>query len=92
MRTVPHVASPTHESGVRPTSRDTAAAVGQRGGVEAVATVAMILWIEATCGELMAPYLETGRGGCRDSALRSTTPAPAFAGRPVAGPCPGRQC
>ena len=59
----------------------TAAAVGNVG-VEAVATVAMILWIEATCGELMAPYLEPGEAGVGTRVAVDHTGA-AFAGRPV---------
>ena len=80
MRTVPHGIATTKR--VRPTSRDTAAAVGN-AGVEAVATVAMILWIEATCGELMAPYLEPGEAGVGTRVAVDHT-GPAFAGRPVA--------
>ena len=51
-------------------------------GVEAVATVAMILWIEATCGELMVPYLEPGEAGVGTRVAVDHT-GPAFAGRPV---------
>ena len=79
MRTVPHgIVSTRH---FHPTSRDTAAAVGN-AGVEAVATVAMILWIEATCGELMAPYLEPDEAGVGFRVAVDHT-GPAFAGRPV---------
>ena len=79
MRTVPHGIATTNR--FRPTSRDSAAAVGN-AGVEAVATVAMILWIEATCGELMAPYLEPGEAGVGTRVAVDHT-GPAFAGRPV---------
>ena len=64
-----------------PTARDTAAAVGN-AGVEAVATVALILWIEATCGELMAPWVEAGEAGVGIRVAVDHT-GPAFAGRPV---------
>ena len=63
------------------TDTDTAAAVGNPG-VEAVATVALILWIEATCGELMAPYLDEGEAGVGVRVAVDHT-GPAFAGRPV---------
>ena len=79
MRTVPHGIATTKR--FHPTSRDSAAAVGN-AGVEAVATVAMILWIEATCGELMAPYLESGEAGVGTRVAVDHTDA-AFAGRPV---------
>ena len=79
MRTVPHGIAATRH--FHPTSRDTAAAVGN-AGVEAVATVAMILWIEATCGELMAPYLEPDEAGVGFRVAVDHTGA-AFAGRPV---------
>ena len=79
MRTVPHGIVTTKR--FHPTSRDSAAAVGN-AGVEAVATVAMILWIEATCGELMAPYLEPGEAGVGTRVAVDHT-GPAFAGRPV---------
>ena len=79
MRTVPHGIAATKR--FHPTSRDSAAAVGN-AGVEAVATVAMILWIEATCGELMAPYLESGEAGVGTRVAVDHTGA-AFAGRPV---------
>ena len=79
MRTVPHGIVTTKR--FHPTSRDSAAAVGN-AGVEAVATVAMILWIEATCGELMAPYLESGEAGVGTRVAVDHTGA-AFAGRPV---------
>ena len=79
MRTVPHGIVTAKR--FRPTSRDTAAAVGN-AGVEAVATVAMILWIEATCGELMAPYLESGEAGVGTRVAVDHTGA-AFASRPV---------
>ena len=79
MRTVPHGIAVTKR--FDPTPRDTAAAVGN-AGVEAVATVALILWIEATCGELMAPYFDAGEAGV---GLRVAVDhcGPAFAGRPV---------
>ena len=79
MRTVPHGIAATKR--FHPTSRDSAAAVGN-AGVEAVATVAMILWIEATCGELMAPYLEPGEASVGTRVAVDHT-GPAFAGRPV---------
>ena len=79
MHTVPHGIVTTKR--FHPTSRDTAAAVGNVG-VEAVATVAMILWIEATCGELMAPYLEPGEAGVGTRVAIDHIGA-AFAGRPV---------
>ena len=79
MHTVPAAITATRR--FEPTGRDTAAAVGN-AGVEAVATVAMILWIEATCGELMAPYLEAGEAGVGVRVAVDHT-GPAFAGRPV---------
>lgn len=79
MRTVPHGIVTTKR--FHPTSRDSAAAVGN-AGVEAVATIAMILWIEATCGELMVPYLEPGEAGVGTRVAVDHT-GPAFAGRPV---------
>ena len=42
----------------------------------------MILWIEATCGELMAPYLEAGEAGVGVRVAVDHT-GPAFAGRAV---------
>lgn len=79
MRNIPHGITTTNR--FDPTSRDTAAAVGN-AGVEAVATVALILWIEATCGELMAPYLEAGEASVGFRVAVDHTGA-AFAGRPV---------
>ena len=79
MRTVPHGITATNR--FDPTTGDTAAAVGNVG-VEAVATIALILWIEATCGELMAPYLEEGESGVGFRVAVDHT-GPAFAGRPV---------
>jgi len=79
MRTVPPGIVTTKR--FHPTSRDSAAAVGN-AGVEAVATIAMILWIEATCGELMVPYLEPGEAGVGTRVAVDHT-GPAFAGRPV---------
>ena len=79
MHTVPDAITATRR--FEPTGRDTAAAVGN-AGVEAVATVAMILWIEASCGELMAPYLESGEAGVGVRVAVDHT-GPAFAGRPV---------
>ena len=79
MHTVPAAIIATRR--FEPTGRDTAAAVGN-AGVEAVATVAMILWIEATCGELMAPYLEAGEAGVGVRVAVDHT-GPAFAGRAV---------
>ena len=79
MRTIPRGITATNR--FDPTSRDTAAAVGN-AGVDAVATVALILWIEATCGELMAPYLEAGEAGVGFRVAVDHTGA-AFAGRPV---------
>ena len=79
MRTVPHGVTVTKR--FDPTHRDTAAAVGN-AGVEAVATVALILWIEATCGELMAPYFDAGEAGVGLRVAVDHT-GPAFAGRPV---------
>ena len=79
MHTVPAAITATRR--FEPTGRDTAAAVGN-AGVEAVATVAMILWIEATCGELMAPYLEAGEAGVGVRVAVDHT-GPAFAGRAV---------
>ena len=63
------------------TADDTAAAIGNVG-VEVVATVAMILWVEVTCGSLITPYFEDGEGsvGFRVALDHS---GPAFAGRPV---------
>ena len=79
MRIVPHGITATDR--FDPTPGDTAAAVGN-AGVEAVATVALILWIEATCGELMAPYLDAGEAGVGFRVAVDHT-GPAFAGRPV---------
>lgn len=79
MRTIPRGITATNR--FEPTSRDTAAAVGNVG-VEAVATVSMILWIEATCGRLMAPYLDAGEAGVGCRVAVDHTGA-AFAGRPV---------
>ena len=79
MRTVPRGIAAT--SRFDATDTDTAAAVGNPG-VEAVATVALILWIEATCGELMAPYLDEGEAGVGVRVAVDHT-GPAFAGRPV---------
>ena len=79
MRTVPHGIAVTKR--FDPTPRDTAAAVGN-AGVEAVATVALILWIEATCGELMEPYFDAGEAGVGLRVAVDHT-GPAFAGRPV---------
>lgn len=79
MRIVPHGIATTKR--FHPASRDSAAAVGN-AGVEAVATVAMILWIEATCGDLMVPYLESGEAGVGTRVAVDHT-GPAFAGRPV---------
>ena len=64
-----------------PTAGDTAAAVGN-AGVEAVATVALILWIESTCGGLTGPYLEEGEAGVGLRVAVDHT-GPAFVGRPV---------
>ena len=79
MRTVPHGIAATNC--FHPTTGDSAASVGN-AGVEAVATVVMILWIEATCGELMTPYLEPGEAGVGTRVAVDHTGA-AFAGRPV---------
>ena len=79
MRTVPRDIAITKH--FHPTTRDTAAAVGN-AGVEAVATVALILWVEATCGELMTPYFEEGEAGVGIRVAVDHT-GPAFAGRPV---------
>ena len=79
MRTVPH--GITIAKRFDPTSRDTAAAAGN-AGVEAVATVALILWIEAACGELMAPYFDAGEASVGSRVAVDHT-GPAFAGRPV---------
>ena len=79
MRTVPRGIAAT--SRFDATDTDTAAAVGN-SGVEAVATVALILWIEATCGELMAPCLDEGEAGVGVRVAVDHT-GPAFAGRPV---------
>ena len=79
MRTVPPDIAITKR--FDPTLRDTAAAVGNTG-VDAVATVALILWIEATCGELMAPYFDAGEAGVGFRVAVDHV-GPAFAGRPV---------
>ena len=79
MRTVPYGITTTNR--FDPTPRDTTAAVGNVG-VEAVATIALILWIEATCGELMVPYLEAGEAGVGFRVAVDHT-GPAFAGRPI---------
>ena len=79
MRTVPRGIAATNHFDA--TDTDTAAAVGNPG-VEAVATVALILWIEATCGELMAPYLDEGEAGVGVRVAVDHT-GPAFASRPV---------
>jgi predicted thioesterase len=60
---------------------DTAAAVGNTG-VEAIATVAMILWVEATCGRLLQPYAEE-REATVGVRVALDHMGPAFAGRPV---------
>ena len=62
-------------------SFSTAAPVGN-AGVEAVATVALILWIEATCGELMEPYFEEGEASVGFGVAVDHT-GPDFTGRPV---------
>ena len=79
MRTVPRGIAATNRFDA--TDNDTAAVVGNRG-VEAVATVALILWVEATCGEMMAPYLDEGEAGVGVRVAVDHT-GPAFAGRPV---------
>lgn len=79
MRTVPRDIAITKH--FHPTSRDTAAAVGN-AGVDAVATVALILWVEATCGELMTPCLEAGEASVGFRVAVDHT-GPAFVGRPV---------
>ena len=79
MRTVPRGIAATKCFDA--TAADTAAAVGNPG-VEAVATVALILWIEATCGELMGPYLDAGEA-CVGVRVAVDHTGPAFAGRPV---------
>ena len=79
MRTVPRGIAATNRFDA--TDTDTAAEVGNPG-VEAVATVALVLWIEATCGELMAPYLDEGEAGVGVRVAVDHT-GPAFAGRPV---------
>jgi 2-hydroxychromene-2-carboxylate isomerase/predicted thioesterase len=63
------------------TAADTAAAVGNVG-VEVVATVTMILWVEATCGSLITPYFEDGEASVGFRVALDHT-GPAFAGRPV---------
>lgn len=63
------------------TAADTAAAVGNVG-VEVVATVTMILWVEATCGSLITPCFEDGEGSVGFRVAVDHT-GPAFAGRPV---------
>ena len=79
MRTVPSGLAATNRFDA--TDTDTAAAVGNPG-VEAVATVALILWIEVTCGELMASYLDEGEAGVGVRVAVDHN-GPAFAGRPV---------
>ena len=79
MRTVPVGIDNTKH--FHPAYRDTAAELGNTG-VDAVATVALILWSEATCGELIAPYLEPGEAGVGCRVAVDHTGA-AFAGRPV---------
>ena len=79
MRTVPRGIAATNRFDA--TDTDTAAAVGNPG-VEAVATVALILWVEAICGELMAPYLDEGEAGVGVRVAVDHS-GPAFAGRPV---------
>ena len=64
-----------------PEAKDTAAAVGNVG-VEVVATVTMILWVEATCGALITPYFEEGEGSVGFRVAVDHT-GPAFAGSPV---------
>ena len=64
-----------------PQAQDSAAALGNVG-VEAVATVTLILWVEATCGPLLVPYFEAGEGGVGFRVALDHT-GPAFAGRPV---------
>ena len=79
MRTVPCGITATNR--FDPTPEDTAASVGNVG-VEAVATVVLVLWIEATCGEMLVPYLDTGEAGvgCRVAVDHT---GPAFVDRPV---------
>ena len=79
MRPVPSGTTVTRR--FEPTARDTAAAVGNVG-VDVVATVALILRIEATCGELMAPWLATGEASVGIRVVADHT-GPAVAGRPV---------
>jgi len=64
-----------------PTPQDSAAAVGNVG-VEVVATVALVLWVEATCGPLLHPCFEEGEGSVGYRVALDHT-GPAFAGRPV---------
>ena len=65
----------------QPAAQDSAAALGNVG-VEAVATVALVLWVEATCGPLLVPYFEEGEGGVGVRVAFDHKGA-AFAGRPV---------
>lgn len=71
----------TRRERFEPGPGDTAAAVGNTG-VEAVATVAMILWVEATCGRLLQPYLQDGEASVGVRVAVDHNGA-AFAGRPV---------
>ncbi len=66
----------------RPGAGDTAAAVGN-AGVEVVATVTLILWMEEVCGGLVHPCLEPGEAsvGVRVAVDHVAT---ARTGRPVA--------
>ncbi|MBT5435758.1 MAG: DsbA family protein [Alphaproteobacteria bacterium] len=79
MRTVPP--GITIARSFQPSSADTAAAVGNVG-VEVVATVTMILWVEATCGPLITPYFDEGEASVGFRVAVDHT-GPAFADRPV---------
>ena len=65
----------------RPSNGDTAAAVGN-AGVDAVATVTLILWTEGVCGELVHHCLEDGEATVGVRVAVDHT-GPARVGRPV---------
>ncbi len=80
---MPHLTTGTSRSRLfTPGAGDTAAAVGN-AGVDAVATVTLILWIEEVCGDILHPALKAGEAsvGARVAVDHS---GPAWTARPVA--------
>ena len=65
-----------------PDAGDTAAAVGN-DGVDVVATVTLILWIESVCGDLLRPLLDDGEASVGTRVAVDHT-GPARTERPVA--------